>query len=182
MQFISWQTLLTGFLVKDFLKSCSVGTPTLKVLMATSSKSPSISLNISQYLFEHVFRVSPSRMDMDNRESNSRGILLHVIKRDSNTRVSSSKEPIEPAFRPSNHPIVTGPKLDGNTLHIKVSFSKWTAILWLKWLMYSKGSVRSLCMVNMGWVNLWGSLPFLNSTCERWSGNLFERFTHRIIP
>ena len=38
---------LTGSLVKDFLKSCFVGRPTLKVLTATSSKSPSISLNIS---------------------------------------------------------------------------------------------------------------------------------------
>ena len=119
---------------------------------------------------------------MDNKESSGWGTLLHVMKWDSNAYVSSLKEPIEPAFRPSNHPIVTGSKLDGNTLHIKVSFSKWTAILWLKWLMYSKGSVRSLCMVNVGLVNLWGSLPFLNSACERWSGNLFKRFTHRIIP
>ena len=39
--------LLTGFLVNDFLKSCPAGRLTLEVLMATSSKSPSISLNIS---------------------------------------------------------------------------------------------------------------------------------------
>ena len=64
-----WHTLVTGFLVKDFLKSCSVGRPTLKVLMFTSSNSPSISLNISQYLSEYVFRVSPSRMDKDSKES-----------------------------------------------------------------------------------------------------------------
>ena len=66
---MSWRTLVTGFLVKDFFKLCSVGWPTVKVLMATSSKSPFISLNISQYLFEYVFRVSPSLMDKDNKES-----------------------------------------------------------------------------------------------------------------
>ena len=45
-------------LSQGFFKSCSVGNLTLKVLMATSSKSPSISLNISQYLSKYVFRVS----------------------------------------------------------------------------------------------------------------------------
>ena len=49
---ISWRTLVTGLPVRDFLKSCSAGRPVLKVLMATSSYSPSISLNISQYLSE----------------------------------------------------------------------------------------------------------------------------------
>ena len=76
------RTLVVGFLVKDFLKPCSVGRLTLKVLMATSSKSPSILLNISQYLFEYVFRVSPFSMDINNRESKGRGTLLHVMKRD----------------------------------------------------------------------------------------------------
>ena len=57
-----------NFLVNDFLKSCLVGRLTFKVFMATSSKSPSISLNISQYLSEYVFRVSPSHMVIDNRE------------------------------------------------------------------------------------------------------------------
>ena len=37
---MSWCTLLAGFLVNDFLKSCSMGRPTLKVLIATSSKFP----------------------------------------------------------------------------------------------------------------------------------------------
>ena len=41
--------------------------------MATSSKLPSISLYISQYMSEYVFRVSPSRMNKDNRESKGRG-------------------------------------------------------------------------------------------------------------
>ena len=47
MRSISWCTLPTSFLVKDFLKSCSAGRLILKVLIATSSKFPSISLNIS---------------------------------------------------------------------------------------------------------------------------------------
>ena len=122
-------TLLTSFLAKDFLKSCSAGRPTLKVLTATSSKSLSISLNTSQYLSEYVFRVSLSHMNMDNRESKGRGTLLHVIKRDPNTRVSSLKKSMEPAPRPSNHLIALGPKLEGNTLHIKALFLECTVIL-----------------------------------------------------
>ena len=70
---MSWRTLVTSLPIRDFLKPCSAGRPTLKVLMATSLKSPSISLNISQYLFEYVFRVSPSHMDKDNKESKGRG-------------------------------------------------------------------------------------------------------------
>ena len=64
---------MTSFPVRDFLKLCSVERPLLKVLMATSSKLPSISLYISQYMSEYVFRVSPSRMNKDNRESKGRG-------------------------------------------------------------------------------------------------------------
>ena len=149
MRSISWRALLTSFLVRYFLKSCSVGRPTLKVLIAMSSKSSSISLNISLYLSEYVFRVSPSRMDMDNRESKGQGILLHVIKWDPNARVSSLKDLIESTPRPSNHLIATSPKLDGNTLHINVSFLECTTILWLKWLTCSTASVRLLYMVNV---------------------------------
>ena len=32
-------------------------------------------------------------------------------------------------FKPLNHLITTSPRLDGKTLHIKVSFVEWTAIL-----------------------------------------------------
>ena len=135
------------------------GWPSLKVLMATSSKSPSITLNISQYLFEYVFRVSPSLMDKDNKEAKGWGTLLHVIKRDLNAWMSSLKESMEPAFRLSNHLIVTGPRLDRNILHIKASFLECTAILWLKWLTCSIGSVLLLYKVNVGWVNHWGNLP-----------------------
>ena len=156
---MSWRTLLTSFPIKDFLKPCLVGRLALNVLMATSSKFSSISLNISQYLSEYIFRVFPSRMVIDNRESKGWGTLLHVIKRDPNTRVSSLKESIEPAPRPSNHLITTGPKLDGNTLHIKDSFLECTTILWLKWLTCSAGFIRPLYMMNVGGVNYQGSLP-----------------------
>ena len=90
---------------------------------------------------------------MDNRESKGKGTLLHVIKRDPKARVSSLKELMEPAARPSNHLIATGPKLKGKTLHIRASFLEYTAILWLKWLTCSTGSVRPLYTVNVGWVN-----------------------------
>ena len=158
IQSINWCTLLTDFLAKDFLKSCLAGRPTLNVLIATSSKSLLISLNISQYLSEYVSKVSHSRMDIDNRESKGQETLLHMIKRDPNTRVSSLKESMEPTPRPLNHLIATGPKLEGNTLHIKASFLECTAILWLKWLS-STGFVQPLYMVNVGWVNCQGSLP-----------------------
>lgn len=131
IQSMSWITLVIGLLVRDFLKACSAKRPTLKVLMVTSSKSPSISLYISQYLFEYVFRVSPSRMDKDSSESKGRGTLLHMIKQEPKAWVNSLKESIELAFKPSNHLIAKGPKLEGNTLHIKASSLEWTAILWL---------------------------------------------------
>ena len=79
---MSWCTLVAGFPVKDFLKPYSAGKLTLKVLIDTSSKSPSISLNISQYLFEYVFKVFPFHMAIDSRESKGRGTLLHVMKWD----------------------------------------------------------------------------------------------------
>jgi len=88
-------------------------------------------------------------MDMDNRKSKGRETLLHVIKQDPNARVSSLKESVEPALRPSNHLIATASRLDGDTLHIKASFLECTAILWLKWLTCSTRSVRPLYMVNV---------------------------------
>jgi len=68
-------------------------------------------------------------MDIDNKESKGQETLLHVIKRDPNVRVSSLRESMEYAPRPSNHLITTGSKLDGNTLHIKASFLECTVIL-----------------------------------------------------
>ena len=61
-------------------------------------------------------------MDKDKRESRDRGTLLLVMKRDPKACVSCLKEFIEFGLRPSNHLITIGPKLDGNTLHIKASF------------------------------------------------------------
>ena len=158
IQSMSWRRLVTGFPIRDFLKPCSARRLLLKVLMATSSKLPSISLYISQYLSEYAFRISPSHMDKDSRESKDRGTLLHVMKREPKAWVSCLKEPMEFGFRPSNHLITIGPKLDGNTLHIKASSLEWTAILWLNWLTCSTGSVQPLYMVNVGWWNRRGSL------------------------
>ena len=62
---MSWRTLLTGFLVKDFLNSCSACRLILKVLIATSSKFPSISLNISLF-----------HMVIDSKESKGQGTPL----------------------------------------------------------------------------------------------------------
>ena len=138
------------FPVKDFFRSCLTGKPTLKVLIATSSKFPSILLNISQYLSEYVFKVSPSRIAMDNKESKGRRTLLQVTKRAPNARVSFLKELIEPSFRLINHLIAIGPKLNGNTLHIRASLLECTTIIWLKWLTCSMGSVPPLYRVNVG--------------------------------
>ena len=52
----------------------------LKSTDAHVIKVTSISLYISQYLSEYIFRVSSSRMDRDNNESKGQGTLLHVIK------------------------------------------------------------------------------------------------------
>ena len=155
---MSWRILVTGFPIKDFLKPCLAGRPSLNVLMATSSKSPFISLNISQYLSEYVFRVFPSLMERDNKEAKDWGTLLHVIKWDPNAWVSSLKESMKLALRPSNYLIATSPKLDRNIFHIKGLFLECTVILWLKWLTCSIGSVLPLYIVNVGWVNRWGSL------------------------
>ena len=68
-------------------------------------------------------------MDRDNKEFKGQGTLLHVIKWDPNAWVSSLKESMEPAPKPSNHLMATGPKLEGNTLNIKASFLECTTIL-----------------------------------------------------
>ena len=51
---------------------------------------------------------------------------------------------MESAFRPLNHLIAAGPKLDRKTLHISTSFFEWIAIFWLNWLTCSTGSVLPL--------------------------------------
>ena len=158
-----WRRLVTGLPVKDFLKQCLDGRSTLKVLVVISSKSSSISLNISQYYSKYAFTDSPSLIDMDNKESRGWGTLLHVMNREQNDWVSFLKELIEFVLSPSNHFIYIGPKLDGNTLHIKASSWEWTAIFCLNWLTCSTGSVRPLYMVNVDWWNRLGSFAFSNN-------------------
>ena len=75
--------------------------------------------------------VSPSLIDMDNKESKGWGTLLHVMNRKQTDWVSFLKELIEFVLSSSNHLIGIGPKLDGNTLYIKGLSWEWTAIFCL---------------------------------------------------
>ena len=70
-------------------------------------------------------------MDNDSNALKDRGALLFVTKQKPKAWVSCLYESTEFAFKPLNHLIATGPKLDGKTLHISASFLEWTAILWL---------------------------------------------------
>ena len=83
-------------------------------------------------------------MDNDSNAFKGQGALLFVTKREPKAWVSYLYKSMEFAFKPLNHLIATGPKLDGKTLHISASFLEWTAILWLNWLTCSTGSVLSL--------------------------------------
>ena len=151
---------MTGLPVRDFLKPWLDRRLTLKFLIATSSKLPSISLNISQYLLAYAFTDFPSLIDMDNKESRGWGTLLHVMNRKQNNWVSFLKELMEFVLSPSNHLIGIGLKLDGNTLHIKASSWEWTAIFCLNWLTCSTGSVWPLYITNVGWWKRLGSFAF----------------------
>ena len=55
------------------------------------------------------------------RKSKGRGTLLLVMKQEPKSWVSCLKEFMEFGLRLLNHLIAMGPKLDGNTLHIKAS-------------------------------------------------------------
>ena len=68
---------------------------------------------------------------MDNESKESRGLRtrLHVTNLAPNAFVSSSKDPIDPSSRPSNHLMATGLRLEGKTLHINTLFLEWMAIL-----------------------------------------------------
>ena len=114
---------------------------------------------------------------MDNKESSGWGTLLHVMNREQNDWLSFLKELIELVLSPSNHLIGIGPKLDGNTLHIKASSWKWIAIFYFNWLMCSTGLVRPLYMANVGW---WKrlrsfafSIPRVKGDLEIWLKNFF---------
>ena len=54
-------------------------------------------------------------MNKDSSKSKGQGTLQHVIKRKPKAWVSSLKEFMELALKPSNHLIATGPKLEGKT-------------------------------------------------------------------
>ena len=173
---------MTGLPVKDFLKPCSDGRPTLKVLIATSSKSPSISLNISQNLLPYAFTDSLSLIDIDSREFKGWGTLLHVMNREQNDWVSFLKELMEFVLSPSNHLIGISPKLDGNTVHNKASSWEWTTIFYLNWLTCSIGSVRPLYMMNVGRWKCLGSfafsIPWVKGDLEIW----FRAFFMTLVP
>ena len=68
-------------------------------------------------------------MNNNNKALKGYGALLFVTKRESKAWVSYLYESKEFIFKPLNHLIATGPKLDGKTLHISASFLEWTAIL-----------------------------------------------------
>ena len=61
-------------------------------------------------------------MDNDSNALKGQGTLLFVTKREPKAWVSCLYESMEFAFKPLNHLIATGPKLDGKTLHISTSF------------------------------------------------------------
>ena len=68
-------------------------------------------------------------MDNDNNAFKGRGALLFVTKREPKAWVSCLYKSTEFAFKPLNHLIAIGPKLDGKTLHINASFLEWMAII-----------------------------------------------------
>ena len=114
---------------------------------------------------------------MDNKESKGWGTLLHVINREQNDWVSFLKELIEFVLSPLNHLLAIGPKLDGNTLHIKVSSWEWTAIFCLNWLTCSTRSIWPLYTANVGWWNRLGSfafsIPRIKGDLEIWLNTFF---------
>ena len=114
---------------------------------------------------------------MDNKESRGWGTLLYVMNWEQNDWVSFLKELIEFLLSPTNHLIGIGPKLDGNTLHIKTSSWEWTTIFYLNWLTCSTGSVRPLYIANVGWWKHLGSfafsIPRVKGDLEIWLKDFF---------
>ena len=55
-------------------------------------------------------------MDIESKESRCLGTRVHVTNLALNAFVSSSKDPIDPSSRPSNHLIATVSRLEGKTL------------------------------------------------------------------
>ena len=116
-------------MVRDFLKSEYIGSPILKVRIATSSKSPTILLKSSQYLSKYVFRDSPSLIAIESRQSKGLGTLLHVTSQALKALVNSSYDLMDPSFNLSNHLMAMGSRLERKTLHMKASFLERMAIL-----------------------------------------------------
>ena len=56
-------------------------------------------------------------MDIESKDPRGNGTLLHVIKRALKDWVSFLKESIEFAFKPLNHLIAIGPKLEKDLTH-----------------------------------------------------------------
>ena len=61
-------------------------------------------------------------MDNDSNAFKGRGALLFVTKREPKAWVSYLYESMEFVFKPLNHLIAIGPKLDGKSLHISALF------------------------------------------------------------
>ena len=80
-----------------------------------------------------------------------------------------------------NHLIARGPRLDRKTLHIKVSFYEWMAILWLNWLTCSTRSIWPLWTMNVGWWKRRGSLAPSILRVKGRLRDLIQGFIHGII-
>ena len=126
---INWCISCMSFIMRDFLRSKFIGSPTLKVRTGTSSKSPLISLKNSQYLSEYVFKDSPFLIAIESKESKGLGILLHVTNLTPNTLVNSSYDLIDPSSNPSNYLMAMSSRVDGKTLYIRALFLEWMVIL-----------------------------------------------------
>ena len=103
------------------------------------------------------------------------------MNQEQNDWVSFLKKLIEFVLSSSNHLISIDPKLDGNTLHIKVSSWEWIAIFYLNWLTCSTGFVRPLYMANVGWWNRLESFAFsIPCVCKGWLRNLAQHLFHNV--
>ena len=97
-----------------------------------------------------------------------------------NAQVSSLKESIEPAPRPSNHLIATVLKLDRKLCTSEPR--SWNASTSSSWKAYMLHRVCSTIVYSeRGLSELPRESPSFNYVHEMWSENLVERFAHRIF-
>ena len=66
-------------------------------------------------------------MAIDSKEFTGLGTLLQVMNLAPKAFVNSSKDPIDLSSKASNQRMAMGPKLEGNTLHIRDLLLAWTA-------------------------------------------------------